>query len=79
MPCLVSRLVGSGVSKSAISGKTAVDAVLSMDTENSTALRTLPSILLSQNEFLEPELMYALQILDHAHAVFRSVAFVQLP
>lgn len=58
---------------------TAGDAVLSMDADHSPALRTLPSILLSHDKFIQSKLLYALLILCHAHAVLRSIAFVHLP
>jgi hypothetical protein len=58
---------------------TAVDAFLFVDTNYSTTFRTFPPVLLSGGEYLEPKLFYALEILYHAHAVFRPVAFIQLP
>jgi len=50
-----------------------------MDADNPAALRALPSIHLSGNKFLDPKLADILQILYHAHAIVRSVAFVQMP
>jgi hypothetical protein len=50
-----------------------------MDADYSTAFRTLPSNLLPCDKSLEPKFSYAFEILHHAHAVSRSVTFVQLP
>jgi hypothetical protein len=49
-----------------------------MDANHSTALLAFPSVPLPGNEALESELSYAMEVPDHAHAVFHSVAFVQL-
>lgn len=70
------RLLGDlGLIPDVTAGYTA----LSMDADYSTAFRTPPSFLLPRDKSLESKLLYALKILYHAHAVFRSVASVQLP
>jgi hypothetical protein len=50
-----------------------------MDANDRAAFRTLPSVFLAPDESFKPKLSQALKILNHAHAVFGAVAFVQLP
>lgn len=57
----------------------AVETVLAMDADYSTAPWAFPSIFLLCDESINAKLLYVLKIIYHAHAIFRSVTFVQLP
>ena len=50
-----------------------------MDADDATAFRARPSFSLTNDKRIKPNLSQTLKVFDHAHAVFRSVAFVQLP
>jgi hypothetical protein len=54
-------------------------AVLFVHTDEAPAFRTRPSLLLSCDKLVKPNLANVLKVLNHAHAILRSVAFVQLP
>jgi hypothetical protein len=49
-----------------------------MNTEQLPAFGTSPPLLLVSNEMSYAELLYAYEIVDHAHSVFGSVAFIQV-
>jgi len=50
-----------------------------VDTQHKSASRTNPLLLLVSHETPHAQPLNLIEVLDHAHAVFRSVAFIQLP
>jgi len=50
-----------------------------MDTEQLTALRTGPAFLFIACEMSYTEFLYVHEIFNHAHAVFGSIALIQVP
>jgi hypothetical protein len=56
----------------------ATDAVFLVNTKYRAALRTRPSFDLVSRELPDAELLYALEIVDHAHGVFGPVPVVQV-
>ena len=55
-----------------------MNAVFRVDTQYRTALRTRPSFGFVSRELPNAELLYALEIVDHAHGVFGSIPIVQV-
>ena len=53
-----------------------VNTVLPMDADGFTTRGAFPADPLLCDELFEPELADIFEILDHAHAVFRAIAFV---
>jgi hypothetical protein len=61
-----------------IPGATAVDAVLFVDGNQLPASRALPAVLFAGDKLVQPKEADALEILDHAHAVFSAIALVDM-
>lgn len=56
----------------------AMNAVFPVNTQYRAALRTRPSLYLVSRELPDAVLLYALEILDHAHGVSGSIPVVQV-
>ena len=55
-----------------------MNAVFLVNTKYRAALRTRPSFDLLSRELPDTELLYGLEIVDHAHGVFGSIPLVQV-
>ena len=48
-----------------------------MDTNQVTALRTIPPGIFNLHELIQPRFFYSIKIFDHAHGVFRAISFIE--